>query len=67
MNISIQINAGKECKALLRDHFNTVNCVRFSKNGRYLASGSTDTNIFLYEKRAGPGAAVFGSSDVGPD
>jgi protein HIRA/HIR1 len=39
--------------ATLSDHFNTVNCVRFSKNGRWLASGSTDTNIFLYEKRAG--------------
>ena len=34
--------------ATLSDHFNTVNCVRFSKNGRFLASGSTDSNVFLY-------------------
>ena len=27
--------------ATLSDHFNTVNCVRFSRNGRWLASGST--------------------------
>ena len=25
--------------ATLSDHFNTVNCVRFSRNGRFLASG----------------------------
>ena len=43
--------------ATLSDHFNTVNCVRFSKNGRFLASGSTDSNVFLYEKRPGPGRA----------
>ena len=29
-----------------------------------LASGSTDTNVFLYEKRAGPGRTAFGSSDA---
>ena len=50
--------------ATLSEHFNTVNCVRFSKNGQFLASGSTDTNVFLYEKRAGPGRAAFGSSDA---
>ena len=50
--------------ATLGDHFNTVNCVRFSKNGRFLASGSTDTNVFLYERRQGPGRAAFGSSDA---
>ena len=49
--------------ATLSDHFNTVNCVRFSRNGRFLASGSTDTQVFLYEKRSGPGRAAFGSSD----
>ena len=49
--------------ATLSDHFNTVNCVRFSKNGRFLASGSTDSNVFLYEKRPGPGRAQFGSTD----
>jgi protein HIRA/HIR1 len=50
--------------ATLSEHFNTVNCVRFSKNGQFLASGSTDTNVFLYEKRPGPGRAAFGSSDA---
>ena len=49
--------------ATLSDHFNTVNCVRFSKNGRFLASGSTDSNVFLYEKRPGPGRAQLGSTD----
>ena len=49
--------------ATLSDHFNTVNCVRLSRNGRFLASGSTDTQVFLYEKRSVPGRAAFGSSD----
>jgi len=48
-------------------HHNAVNCVRFSKSGRWLASGSTDTVIFLYEKRApGPVRAAVGGSDI-PD
>ena len=64
IDTTIEANPNLQKKlATLSDHFNVVNCVRFSKNGRWLASGSTDTNIFLYELRAGPGRAAFGSSD----
>ena len=46
----------KECPKLLAtlsDHFGPVNCCRFSKNGRYLATASTDSNILLYELHEG--------------
>ena len=39
--------------ATLSDHFNTVNCVRFSRNGRWLASGSTVRGHVL-STRSGP-------------
>ena len=42
-----------KCLATLSDHFGPVNCVRFSKNGRYLASGSTDTSVLVYALRDG--------------
>ena len=53
-----------KCLATLSDHFGPVNCVRFSKNGRYLASGSTDTSVLVYALRDGPGKSVFGSTDA---
>lgn len=56
-------NAPK-CLATLSDHFGPVNCVRFSRNGRYLASGSTDTSVLVYALREGPGKAAFGSADA---
>lgn len=52
-----------KCLATLSDHFGPVNCVRFSKSGRYLASGSTDTSVLVYALRDGPGKAAFGSAD----
>ena len=56
----------KECPKLLAtlsDHFGPVNCCRFSKNGRYLATASTDSNILLYELHEGKGKTMFGSND----
>ena len=56
----------KECPKLLAtlaDHYGPVNCCRFSKNGRYLATASTDSNIFLYELHEGKGRTMFGSND----
>ena len=53
-----------KCLATLSDHFGPVNCVRFSKNGRFLASGSTDTNVLVYALSDGPGKSAFGSTDA---
>ena len=53
-----------KCLATLSDHFGPVNCVRFSKSGRFLASGSTDTNVLVYALSDGPGKSAFGSSDA---
>ena len=41
-------------------HLQTVNCVRFSPNGRYLATGADDTKIIIWEQRYRP--KEFGSS-----
>ncbi|KAK8970708.1 Protein HIRA [Platanthera guangdongensis] len=47
--------------ATLWDHFGSVNCVRWAKHGRYLASGSDDQVILVYERKPGSGMAEFGS------
>ena len=49
--------------AVLHDHFGPVNCVRWAFRGNLLASCGDDKLIHVYEIRAGPGAAVFGSSE----
>lgn len=49
--------------ATIRDHFGSVNCVRWAKNGRYLASGSDDQAILIHEKKAGSGTSEFGSGE----
>lgn len=36
--------------ALLRDHTGTVNCVRFSPDGRYLATCGDDSMLFLWQR-----------------
>jgi protein HIRA/HIR1 len=46
--------------ATLTDHNGPVNVVRFSSNGRFLASGSDDAMACVYELRSGSGAAVGG-------
>ncbi|PKA60543.1 Protein HIRA [Apostasia shenzhenica] len=47
--------------ATLWDHFGSVNCVRWAKHGRYLASGSDDQVILVYERKPGSGTTEFGS------
>uniref|UniRef100_A0A0D9XGY2 Protein HIRA n=1 Tax=Leersia perrieri TaxID=77586 RepID=A0A0D9XGY2_9ORYZ len=49
--------------ATVRDHFGSVNCVRWAKHGRYLASGSDDQVIQIHEKKAGSGTSEFGSGE----
>lgn len=49
--------------ATLRDHFGSVNCVRWAKHGRYLASGSDDQVIFIHERKPGSGTTEFGSGE----
>ncbi|CAI0544262.1 unnamed protein product [Linum tenue] len=52
--------------ATLRDHFGSVNCVRWAKHGRYVASGSDDQVILVHERKPGSGTTEFGSGEA-PD
>lgn len=49
--------------AVLPRHTGSVLCVRWSHGGRYLASASDDTYVFIWELRP-PGAAGGGGSSV---
>jgi len=49
--------------ATMRDHFGSVNCVRWARHGRYLASGSDDQVILIHERKAGSGTSEFGSGE----
>lgn len=49
--------------ATLRDHFGSVNCVRWAKHGRYVASGSDDQVILVHERKPGSGTTEFGSGE----
>ena len=49
--------------ATLRDHFGSVNCVRWAKHGRHIASGSDDQVILIHERRPGSGTSEFGSGE----
>ncbi|CAD7701890.1 unnamed protein product [Ostreobium quekettii] len=51
--------------ATLVGHTMPVSVVRFSSDGRYIASGADDACILLYELMPGRGQAAFGSSDAG--
>ena len=55
-----------ELLATLRDHFGSVNCVRWAKHGRYIASGSDDKVIQIHERKPGSGTTEFGSGEA-PD
>ena len=55
--------ASFELLATLSTHQQAVNCVRWATHGRYLASGSDDQLVLLYEVHPGPPAPVpFGSN-----
>ncbi|KAI0112557.1 protein hir-1 [Nemania sp. FL0031] len=48
-------------------HLGTIHSVRFSPNGRYLASGADDKIICIYQLESGPPAiAPFGTSGPAP-
>ncbi|RZC82222.1 hypothetical protein C5167_045009 [Papaver somniferum] len=49
--------------ATLRDHFGSVNCVRWAKHGRFIASGSDDQAILIHERKPGSGTTEFGSGE----
>ncbi len=50
--------------AVLQDSISCVNCVRFSPNGKLIASGSDDNDAFIHELREGRGFTVFGSTEA---
>jgi len=50
------------CLAVLTNHSGAVNCVRWSKNGKYLASCSDDKTVIIWELMPGVGT-VFGSEN----
>jgi protein HIRA/HIR1 len=56
-------NSSQRLLATMRDHFGSVNCVRWAKHGRYLASGSDDQVILIHERKAGSGTSEFGSGE----
>lgn len=49
--------------ATLRDHFGSVNCVRWAKCGQRIASGSDDQVVLVHGKRPGSGTTEFGSGE----
>ncbi|KAK6926603.1 WD40 repeat [Dillenia turbinata] len=49
--------------ATLRDHFGSVNCIRWAKHGKYVASGSDDQVILVHERKPGSGTSEFGSGE----
>uniref|UniRef100_A0A7S2ZSX4 Protein HIRA n=2 Tax=Rhodosorus marinus TaxID=101924 RepID=A0A7S2ZSX4_9RHOD len=50
--------------ATLAYHAGAVNCVRFSPDGHFLASGGDDSVVLTYERLAGAGrAGAFGSQE----
>ncbi|KAJ3681559.1 hypothetical protein LUZ60_016048 [Juncus effusus] len=53
----------KRLLATIRDHFGSVNCVRWARHGRYLASGSDDHMILIHERKPGSATVEFGSGE----
>ncbi|KAI1403901.1 Hira-domain-containing protein [Hypoxylon fuscum] len=47
-------------------HLGTIHSVRFSPNGRYLASGADDKIICIYQLESGPPAIAFGTNEPPP-
>ncbi|GAU45587.1 hypothetical protein TSUD_273870 [Trifolium subterraneum] len=65
-NDSTNEESSQRLLATLRDHFGSVNCVRWAKHGRYVASGSDDQVILIHERKPGSGTTEFGSGEA-PD
>lgn len=55
---------GAKLLAAMEGHGGPVNCVRFSPDGRFLATASDDHMVLLWELRSGPAAPVFGTDDT---
>jgi protein HIRA/HIR1 len=49
--------------ATMRDHFGSVNYVRWAKHGHYLAFGSDDQVILIHERKDCSGTSEFGSGE----
>ena len=65
--LSAKADANKSSQKLLAtlaDHGGPVNVIRFSHNGRFLASGSDDRVVAVLELKGGSGQSSFGSSDA---
>ena len=60
---SVDVHSNQRLLATLRDHFGSVNCVRWAKHGRYIASGSDDKVILIHERKPGLGTTEFGSGE----
>ncbi|KAL6838429.1 hypothetical protein ACP4OV_031674 [Aristida adscensionis] len=60
---TVNDDSSQRLLATMRDHFGSVNCVRWAKHGRYLASGSDDQVILIHERKAGSGTSEFGSGE----
>ncbi|KAE9030405.1 hypothetical protein PR001_g10003 [Phytophthora rubi] len=56
-----------ELLTTLANHQQAVNCVRWAGHGRYLASGSDDQLVLLYELQAGAPAPVPFGSNASPN
>lgn len=50
--------------AAMEGHGGPVNCVRFSPDGRFLATASDDHVVLVWELRGGPATPVFGSEET---
>lgn len=57
------LDTSERLLATLRDHFGSVNCVRWAKHGRFVASGSDDQAILIHERKPGSGTTEFGSGE----
>lgn len=61
---SAQVQGELSLLAVLPLHTASVQCVRWSHDGRYLASASDDTYVLIWELRPdAPSSAPFGASD----
>jgi protein HIRA/HIR1 len=57
------LDTSQRLLATLRDHFGSVNCVRWAKHGKFVASGSDDQAILIHERKPGSGTTEFGSGE----